>query len=553
MSQLQGLDGLGLVPKIVIKNFKTGATIYTYEAKQLGSTQDFTLEGWALKGGVNSSHGIFTALIDDHDNAFTDSTSARAKSTIKNQWQVEVSLGKRSSSLSLWFKSIIHGVRLIRDGTNQQKFRLFCIGNSIRNHDRLINAEFYQAKESNGTDLDSTDTEAKVSEIFKKLIENDEFYAYSELGVEGFTTTNVDDIDVKLANFIKRYETLGSALEELANIANCWYGIDQNGVAYLRYKGQTPSGFLASNDLDGLEYKNWDNSKKSILRNAPSWWEDGTIDAGYPFLYGFGVENITKDQEQTSANASFDISSAWLAVPFTPEKDNIIKIAPFLSKTGTPTQRLHVCIVGDNGSGAPNPDDIRLRKEIHQDELVNRLGSATYYEISFEKVRVEPNQPLYILFEQYADAVNPINIDYDNTTGTHFTSATGAAGSFSSNTGAMKFRTYHARSMVMILENTESRKVFPDREATVDMTGLIEEELAKVALIGLSDQVGKERRIYSDIMISPPDDPIPLGKMIRIHDKFNGLTIDADVISYEITGGVDEVFEMKISIQEYSY
>ena len=387
-NKLYGYDPLGMVPKIIIKNTKTGATIYTFESKQIKSgapTQDFKLVNWHLGAGVGSNHGTFECIIDDVDNVLTDSTSTRAKSLIKNQWKVEVYLGKRPASLNLWFTSFIHGVRLMRAGTNSQQFRLFAIGNGIRNHDRLINAEFYQAKDSDGIDLDSTDTNAKISEIIKKLIQNEEFYAYPALGTEGFTVTGVEDIDVKMPNFIKRYQSLGLSIQELANIAGCHFGVDQKGDVYLRYRGSKSSGFLVTNDLDSLEWQNWDNDKKMILKNAPNWLEDGTIESGIPFLYGVGPDHVTLDYEQTSSNALLNLSASYVAVPITPTKDNIIKIAPYISKNLTPTKNLEVCIIGDDGAGNPNPDDIRIKKIVSAEELVDQLGSAKYFEIAFEK------------------------------------------------------------------------------------------------------------------------------------------------------------------------
>lgn len=551
-NQLYGYDPLGLVPKIIIKNVKTGATVYTYEAKQLGTTRDFKLESWNLTGGVGNNHGSFECIIDDTANLLTDDT-IRAKSTIKNQWKVLVYLGKRSTSINLWFTSFIHGVRLVRLGTNSQKFRLFAIGQGVRNHDRLINAEFYQKKDANGLDLDETDNDAKISEIITKLIENSEFYAYPTLGTEGFTTVGIEDIDVKMPNFIKRYEPLGVALSELANIAGCHFGVSAAGDVYLRYRGSASSGFLITNDLDGLEWQNWDNNKKMVLKNAPNWWEDGTIEAGIPFLYGVGPDHVTLDYAQTSANATFDLSTYFIAIPFDPTKDNILKISPYLSKNATPTKPLTICIIGDDGAGAPNPDDIRLKKIIRTEELVAQLGSAKYFEVSFEKIPVEPNVTLYIYIEKYQDATNYIGWDYQTGAGTYFRSATGAVGSFTSQTGNFKVRTFHGDSMVIILENTVSRKSFPDREDTVDMKEFTEEEMAVTALIGLSDSIGKERRIYSGIKVAPPTTPFDLGKTVKIHDKFNNLTIDTDIIGYSIGGGAKEVNEMEITIEEYTY
>ena len=159
---------------------------------------------------------------------------------------------------------------------------------------------------------------------------------------------------------------------------------------------------------------------------------------------------------------------------------------------------------------------------------------------------------LFILFKKYADATNYIDLDYQTGTGAYWTSATGAAGSFSSNSGDVKIRTYHGQSMVIVLENTVSRKSFPDREATVDMSGIAEEEMATIALVGMSDSIGKERRIYSGIKVTPPSDPLELGKMIKIKDKFNGLTIDTDVIAYSI-GGASEAMMMELTIEEFTY
>lgn len=555
-NRLHGYDPLGLVPKIIIKNL-AGAEQYTYESQQLDASpeQDFKLDSWHLHGGLGSDHGYVELVINDKDGVLTDDT-IRAKSTIKNQWTLEFYLGKRSTGVNKWLTSLNHGVRIIRPTTNSQKIRVFAIGHNVRYHDRLLNASFFQKKEANGTDYDDTDNDAKLSEIFKDLASDAQHYAYPALGTEGFTTNGVADIDIKLPSFIKRYMSAGMGFNELANIAAAHYGTDPDGDMFLRYIASVSSQMIVTNDLDSLDWQNWDVDRKMILRAAPNWYEDNTIDAGIPFLYA-EAEAISIDQEQTSSNAILDLSTKWFAWPFTPKHNNTLKVAPFLSKTGTPTRDMEIALCADDGAGSPNYESIITKQSIPIAKLIAGLGSAKYFEILFDKKALEPNTQYWIVIPQFGAASHYIGLDYQTGTGTYKDSADGV--SWTSRTGNVKYRQYAGLSEMLILENTVSRKSFPDRERLVDMGGLLDEELVKKALFGLSETLGKERRIYSGIVASAPTDPLELGKMIKIHDKFNGLTINADLIAYDIAGSAFDgegsfgTNHVELTVEEFTY
>ena len=116
-------DPSHLAPKILIHDLD-GTLKYTYEAEQIAAspTQDFQLRALKLHLGINDDIGNSVLLIEDPNNALTE-TTARSDSKIKRQWTVQVSLGKSSADLNRWFYGKILDVEVLRPDTAVQQIR----------------------------------------------------------------------------------------------------------------------------------------------------------------------------------------------------------------------------------------------------------------------------------------------------------------------------------------------------------------------------------------------------------------------------------------------
>ena len=406
-----GYDPSQLAPRLLVHDV-AGTLQYTYEAKQIAASpvQNFKLSTISLHLSVNDDFGYLDFLIEDPDNQLTD-TDARATPLIGQQWPVQLYLGKSSSSLNRWFYGIISDVQVIRPRTALQQIRVHCDGWGIKTQYRMTNIKRFQDKQANGVDLDSADTNTRVSELAKDVVQDDDHYIDSGLTTESEITVNgVQTIDVKLADFQQTAQTWFSAISQLAAYSNCYWGLDGDRDLYMIEQGSTDGGFLFSNNLTGLDVVGWDKDKLGLLRNSSFAWNDTTYVGGISILHGLGANVVTKDQEQDPTPDNFlNMDANWVAVKFTPGQENLEKIALSLIRTGTPASGdASFFVVGDDGTGKPNLLDLRAKGTLGQSVLqaLPTIGK-NYVEIAFNikgGIRVSPREELFIAVKKYGTA-----------------------------------------------------------------------------------------------------------------------------------------------------
>ncbi|MBI5697302.1 MAG: hypothetical protein HZC29_02135 [Thaumarchaeota archaeon] len=553
-----GYDPQPLYVTVKIKD-ANGTLKYTYESPQVkaggSEVQDFTLLSWKIHGGIGTDFGNATIVINDPSGLLYDTTNPDRPLKIKGQWSLEIWCGQSYANLTKWFNGIIQDPEN-ETSYNQNKYTIYAIGKLVQYTDLTTILKFFQKKQSDGLTLDDTDTNAKCSELVKKLLTSKDHYGNPSRDLLSVDVTNVDDIDVKVASLEKNYESINSTLSQLANMSGCIFGLDPDDNFWFRYRGSKSSGFLFTNNRTSLQTQNWSKSKFAILRKIPTGYVDTTIGYGISDLIGVGCFHDTKDYEQTSANALLDLSSKYFAFPITPTKDNISKIAPYLSEVGTPSKDLGVSIISNNGSGAPLSTSNRKKITVMSTTL-QALGSGEYKELSFDITDTEPNQKVFLMFDKYPDSSNPIKIDYQTGSGEYYDSTDGV--SWTLRTGNVKIRTYHSEEIVEYVENVVAKKTFGRRREEVIPIQDLNEDSAIQALIGISDSIGKTRRTYKPIMISAVSSRLDLGKTIKIVDKNTGLDIVADLIAFDLGGSSTDkqnslgASEIRITVEKVFY
>lgn len=556
-----GYDPTPLSPKIEILD-ENDVVQYTYESDAIhasgNGTQDFALEEWNIHRGVNTDHGSCVLTIDDENKDLLDLTDARRESKINGTWKVRVSLGKNSTNVNEWFRGFILGNDPEFPNPIETKHRIFVTGEGVKTAYYKTLIRFFQKKLSDGETLDTTDLDAKVSELFKRLVTDTDHYPIP-VDALGFSTTDVQDIDIKIPDYQKNFESIGQCLNELASVASAYYGIDI-GAAYLRRRDSVDSQFLITNmDYSDIIKDNWDQDKTCYLMNSTRGWKNDFTDFGIAFFNGLNTQKPIKDQEQTSANASLDLSSKHFAFPITPDKDNILKIAPFLAKIGTVTDDLTIKILGDDGTGKPNSTDKRISKVIRGAQLQSELTVSKYFEVLFNKYPIVPGTKLFCTFEQYVDTVNYPTLDYQTLTGEYFDSTNGT--SWTSRVGDVKFRQYAAKTINVYCENTVASRKFPgiQRQMNVPLSNLKSNAMALVTLAGVAVSRGKQRRQYPSFAVSPPTTPLGLGKTLRYIDIRTGLEFSPNLIAYDIGGSAFNVEsnlgakEISLTVEEWGY
>ena len=529
MSYPSGFNADGLNPQIIIKD-KDGATQFTWEHDAIdpSPTRDFDLVDWRIDGGVGTFHGIGQILIDDRLQALVDTTDLGRPLKIKNGWELIINLGKDQAGLTVWFDGIIEEPELITEQGSITKIMVTAIGWGIVAAKKYTRIRRYQKKAANGIDLDATDTAARISELFKDLFQDTDHLAFPGGSTTGITVVGVDTIDIKLPDLQRDFVSLGSVANELANIGGAIWGISPSKDAYLRLRGVTPSGFLITNDLTALKTTGWPVAKLMISRQERFNFKESTIDSGYTIIHGTGAQHDKLDHDETSSNATLDLDTET-SFKFTPEFDNISKVGVFLSKVGTIDKDLHLCIVDVDGSGVPNPLAIKQRITIAAERLEREVTTGgIYFEVSFNsKVLLAANVEYGILFGAYPDN-GELFIDYQTGSGTYYRSGV--------QTGEVKFRTYHSKTMHIIGQNVVARQSLRDKEHTMNLSDFPNEESATVAMEGMLENLAKIKRIYNPIVVSAPDDYLDVGKTCQVIDTALGLEDTVDIMGFSISG-----------------
>jgi len=529
-----GFDPNPLAPKILIHD-TSGVLQYTYEtsATNTSPTQDFELAGMTMHLGVNADYGTCVLLINDNNNTLTD-TSLRKAAKIKRQWTVQVYLGKSSSSLNRYFYGKIFTTTVRRPKTNLQQIMITAVGWGVTLKDRVTNMKRYQAKAADGITVDTTDNAAKISELVKDLVEDTDHLADTGLTTpDNIGVGQVADTDIKLANVQENFGTMASSISKLATAGNMTWGVDPDRDLILRDPTEHDSGFLFTNNVDGYDSQNWTVGKLGFLRNTLTEWTDASYETAYSILHGIGSNKDTKDISITgSENATRSSNTSWIAIPFTPNVDNIARFALKLAKNGTPPSDAQFEIIGADSSGNPNRNDIRIAMTVAKEFLQALTGTATFKEIGFDKFSINPLDKLFLVVHQNGDSLDNFTFDYQTGTGTFYTSSDGDT--WASATGNFSLRTYVNKAINIILENTAAKRRYGTREKVLTFGNGLHEATAREALLQAGQILGLERRVYSNVIISPPTDRIPLAKYCRIQDVKTGLDIKANIISIDV-------------------
>jgi hypothetical protein len=538
MTITTGYDPRELSPKVIITDYD-GSTQYTYESETIASspTQNFKLTDLRVKMDGNGNYGSATLVIADNGSDLVDATLRRG-SLIKRQWDVQIYLGKTAGTLQRWFYGKIVSANVIRPGTGQQGIALDCVGWGVILKERITRIVRNQDKDADGIGLLDSDTKTRLDNLILDLFTKVDHQVDENIQQINSVTAAVANpgldsasLDIKVANVNELGNTYAGFISRMAGLANADWYIDSDKRLIVRDAFTYDSGFLFTNNLTGLDATGWSPTKIGYLKNQVFGWTDSTFDSLYSWVHGFGHFAPSVDVSYTTApDAADNLNDNSVSIPITPTRDNIFKIALRMTKTGTPASAHEIRIVGDD-SGSPDATDIRRVIRIPK-ETLQALGTSTpaawaEYPVT-PKLEVTPNEQLYIVFPAYGDASNTVNINYKSGTGSYFAGSTAV-------TGSPAYRVYSAKRLMTSLENTVVSQKLPEpREKLLPIRGDLEEQTVRQAMIQAGFILGKQRRVYQDVTITPTTDRIPLASYCRLQDSKSGLDIKAIIDSYEI-------------------
>ena len=531
-------------PEIFIYDFD-GVEQYSWSSSVTDSTptQDFRLTDLTFTVEGNGSYGHAAIMLEDNAGNLLDST-LRRKCLIKKEWGVLIKMGKDLAGLDNWFYGKVKSTPVIRPGTATQRIQINCVGWGEVLKTKVTQIKRNQDKASNGIDLDDTDTKTRLDNLILDMFDDTDHLVDNNISpintiTAAFAADGIcsDCLDIKVANVNELGNSFAGFISRIASIANTDWYVDADRKIIVRDSLSHDSGFLATNNLTGLDAIGWDASKLMYILNEPMAWDDNSFDSLFSWIHGLGHFKPTINiSETTTPDASDNVDDEWVAIPITPTEDNIFKIAIRAIKTGTPAENATIEIRGDDGTGKPDINDVRRTIVIPREKL-QALGTsvpATWLEIPVTpKLEVEPNSSLFVVFKKYGDASNTYNVNYKSGSGTYYVSTDNVT--YSSATGLMNYRVYSAKRLKTSVENTVlSQKLDEQKEKILPIRSDLEEQTVRQALIIAGESLGHERRVYDNIMCTMPEDRIPLASYIRLQDSHSGLDIKAVITGYTV-------------------
>lgn len=549
MTYPTGYNPSQLSPEVFIYDH-SNVLKYTFQTSttQGSPTQDFKLTDLTFTNEGDGAYGHAILIIQDNDGALIDKTELRRRSKIKRQWNIQIYLGKNNAGLSRWFYGKIMNTSIIRPGTNLQSIILQCTGWGEMLKNKITTIIRNQDKGADGIDLDDTDVKTRLDNLILDMFEDTDHYFDENIKAISTITAAIDPVgicdeclDIKIANVNELGNSFAGFISRMVGVANASWHIDYDRKIIVRDTHSHDSGFLFTNSLTDLDTVGWDKGKLGFLLENPISWRDESFESMYSWIHGFGHFAPSLDiHNDPTVNSSDNMDDEWIAIPFTPTVDNVFKVAIKMSRTGTPPNISDFRIHGDN-AGDPDPNDIRRTIKLSKESLGKfATGTPTNW-IEFPispKLLIEPNTPLHLVFPQYGNSSNTFNIGYESGTGSYKVSSDGI--SWSGATGDIALRIYSAKRLRTSVENTRLSQLFEEpREKLIPIRADLEEQTVRQALIQAALVLGKERRVYEDVVITATDDRIPLSSFCRLKDVKTGLDIKAGIVSYtvEMHGG----------------
>ena len=536
-----------LHPRIVITN-QFGGSAYTFESKELNptGTQDFQLNALKLHLGIDDDFGTLHLVIHDNDGNLSDLTNNDRPGLIGREWSIQLYLGKSTATEQRWFYGKIKDFTTSRPTTGIQTISISCVGYGIILRERMSRLVRNQAKTADGVTLDDTDDSTKISELILDLFNDKDHYIDNNIdrltSITAQTSTTGEGIDEdatsqKIANVNFNVASFGQIISNLAGVANTTFHVNADRKLIVQDPESRDSGFLFTNNLSGERATTWDSTKIGYILNAPLEWKDSSADMLYNFIHGFGhFKPGVSVSETTTPDAADNLDSEWHAIPFIPTADNIVKIAIRSIKTGTPAEDTSVQIWGDTGGSGPDSADVRYKKLLNT-ETLNKLGTTTpadWFEIPIHpRLDVTPGEQLYIVFPKVGDASNTISVNYAAGSGTYWDSTNGTT--WTSRVGKSAYRVYESRRLTTTVENTSAAELLPEpRERIFPIRSDLEEQTVRQTLLSAAEVLGKQRRTYGTVIVSPVTARIPLGTFCKLEDVKTGLSVKANITGIDL-------------------
>ena len=553
----------GLAPEITIHD-SNGNEKYRFEHPDIAEggspIHEMRITSWHIRAGLNNDAGSASITIQDHENTLTDRSDPRRPIAIKNGWILQIRLKKQHHDMATWFYGIIENPAITRPGHAEQYITITAMGYGIRLPHTFGSISHYQRRGNDGISLDNTDNDARISDIIRRIITDPENLVSPSAAPLGITANGIDDIDIRVPDFVRNFQSLGMMVNELAGMGDCIYAVNPDRDMSLHIRGSRPSGHLITNDNDGSLIRSWNQHKASIMANRPYMIPESSIGSGYSTIIGLGAVHEEVASSRTTSGAGSPLTlpaDTDTSFSFRLGHASLGRISIRLSRTGNCTGSLRVSLVGSDTGSAIDPDDIRAVDVITAARLNHELaadGTPSYIEVGFgrDPVRLFPQADMHVIISGNDD---PVRLHRSGSGSVRRRTGNNESWDAISGGGA-NYRAYSAETVHIVAQDTARRSIQGHKETIIPLYDFPSEGATIIALGGMLDIMGSIRRAYSRITISAPDDRPDCGETMRMYDTHTGTDTTVELIGYEIGASQDPpdnliASTMEISVEEW--
>lgn len=535
----------GVLPYITITKSTGGTFVYD----PFTPTFDFALLSCEFREPTDATGGRFDITISAPKAQWDAGTGMSycnntLLSNIAEGYEITFAAGKTSSTTSI-LRGIIESITINEKGPNFMSIDLSGpdFGSAILKH-TVVQGAWIQRKQSNGVDLDMTDTNTLIYNIINDMISNNQYYPVPTDGITAQTkglnavsSTFCQPPSLPLAQFYANTEFIDDCLTRLDDEGMTMHFVDYNKNLVVKSPVAVDSGILLVDSTADSVAATWDTTKLGYLVSLSY---KKTLETHRKRKFGYGGDQRLENtqQKQTTTTTTTKNDTSWLAMKFQPYYTNIDSIGVYVDKVGSPGA-LSVLFTATDSSGKPLPSTL-IQKSIDANKIT---GTAGWHYVDIQQ-NVDNNANYWVILQSTNDVSNYYRW-YRTSGATSYTTTTSSDGitwaAPTTNGDGFAYRAVSTSPLMVVSPSvgySASDKHF--YEEVIRKPDVTQVERMVAILSGLSVTDSKRKNIVKARVYSP-DTIIRANQAVRIRKQAMGYTFDSSFIVGQVTYKFDNV------------
>ena len=508
MSLPNNYDPTPLAPQIEI--LRKGVRIFLWQHPQISDnpTQDFNLESYSFRTGINTDAGNATLSIPDHENEFIQN----GISPIQPADEIIISMGKSPDDLNEWYGGDVKEIKIIDGGYNKQKLELTSIGYS--------NGLAYRFADF---DMEWPDFEinpdATVSEIARHIMQGEHLFIDETLNLNGL---DIGNINVRLSHYQHHNRSVKSIIADLAKLGNATYGITPDKRFF--FHGKESSDFkIGKIDQEADAYQ----------QNIPYANHHSQITDGFGRHLTFGVTSQNYVYEQPDIKHYY-APLYYFILPIVSENTHSLTVRyRFTSRSQNNIFSISE-IIKTSSNWALGTSQHNLGRSTVIERLELEPSSFSPNSNTFEELsnHIHHNHSTY-----YTNITIPLPADWENFYDSEFyyilylRTSESTSGASNTLTGTEPYLTISEMNDTMLI----SHNVYGGKKEQIENANNQELQPAQLIAERYLYESHKGRQVYDPITISPPSRVPPTGYRITLPDNTTPV-----LAGYNVSGNMSQ-------------